>query len=297
MQTRVIALFTPDLIVDHATEYNEVGSKAPKHPHVVLKHTTSTQHFMITDRYVLFNLLKKCDPELKYDEFMQTVYDIPVGFEDRPSLVDMIQGYIDHSKVNGNLTIDVQTRDVGSNVAHIIEVYGNIVYGHYFHTTFDFIDANMLHDYEKAGVMKTEVDGVTYPMMTFVKTIAESWDEGGVSFASMKMTRFIINILSKRNRTLISGVVEYTNVNDKGESSYIQPDLVTEIQGWVHTIDAGLLQISLSRVDESLQRFVDDVNVTRKALSTKTGSTRLKNFYAKSNLQREHYRELLRESK
>ena len=283
-QTRVISLYTNDLTVVTACEYGEVGSRAPRHPNVVLEHTNTNLQLTITDRYVLFNFLKRCDPNLKYDEFMQTVYDIPVGFEDRPSLKDMIQGYINNAHT---LKIDVQTRGLNDKVSHIIEVYGNLVYGHYFHTTFDFIDANMLLDYEKAGVTKTEVDGITYPMMTFVK------DMGTYPCP----TKFIVNILSKRNRTIISGVVEYNDVNSNGESAYIQPDLNTELQGWVHTIEAGLLNISLSRIDERLQLFVDEVQVTKGALSTKTGSPRLKNFYAKSKLQRENYHEMLRECK
>ena len=302
-QTRLVTLYTDSLYVHSATEYNEVGSRAPKHPRVVLQtsQTTTGKTFDITNRYVLFNLLKRCDPTLRYDEFMQTVYDIPVGFEDRPSLKDIIKGYLENpipldGYENTRHNIDVQVIE-SRYMNHIVEVYDTNPYSSYFSTTYAFIGSNMLHDYTMMGVKTTKVDDISYPMMTFVKdTRMFTRTSNGVKNTPAQ-ARFIINILSRRNKTTITGKVEYIDINDNGENACIQPDLAREIKGWAHTIEAGLLNITLSEVDEKLTRFCEEVKVTRRMLSTKTGSARLRDFYEKNKLEREYYHELLRESK
>lgn len=302
-QTRLVTLYTDSLYVHSATEYNEVGSRAPKHPRVVLQtsQTTTGKTFDITNRYVLFNLLKRCDPTLRYDEFMQTVYDIPVGFEDRPSLKDIIKGYLENpipldGYENTRHNIDVQVIE-SRYMNHIVEVYDTNPYSSYFSTTYAFIGSNMLHDYTMMGVKTTKVNDISYPMMTFAKDARMFTRTSNGVKNTPAQARFIINILSRRNKTTITGKVEYIDINDNGENACIQPDLAREIKGWAHTIEAGLLNITLSEVDEKLTRFCEEVKVTRRMLSTKTGSARLRDFYEKNKLEREYYHELLRESK
>ena len=67
-----------------------------------------------------------------------------------------------------------------------------------------------------------------------------------------------------------------------------------ELVGWVHTLEAGLLNVILSNVDMDLCNFVKDANVmTAKQIKDMSGSGRLENFHDKNKLEREYYRKVI----
>ena len=268
-----VSLLLEGLYVDTAVEYGEVGSRAPKHPYVVLKKKMPTKmSYTISNRYVLYNFLRRCDPSLRYDAFMQTVYDIPVGYEGRPSLKDMISGYIENTE---RTSIDIQVKN-----GNVRQVTDDTTYSKYFESTFDFIRSNFLPDY-KMGTGSTKVGGKSYPLMTFFKTIDD------------KSLR--IKIVSLKGKTHITGsVVYWTNINEDSYVCSLQPVIPKELVGWVHTLEAGLLNVILSNVDMDLCNFVKDANVmTAKQIKDMSGSGRLENFHDKNKLEREYYRKVI----
>ena len=103
MVKRFVELVVADLEVQEAREYHDKGTKAQKHPYIRLRHLRkgggkSFPNYEIKDRYVMYRLLKSCDPSLAYDEMMQTLYHVSI--EERPPMQDILQGYIDHAETD-----------------------------------------------------------------------------------------------------------------------------------------------------------------------------------------------------
>lgn len=267
---KTITISTGNLYVDNALEYSEAGSRAPKHPLVELQYISNEAglptRYTITNRYVLFSLLRRCDPSLKYDEFMQTIYDIPIGFEDRPSFKDMINGYL-----GLNVVVDIETTST-----HITHVTDDNTYSEYFHTTFDFIQANFLPDYFKNSSCKIKVQGSWYPHMAFLKRV----DDRTIT----------IKILSRKGKTTITGSVSYFHP----DYATLQPIEPIVIPNWVHTIEASHLNNILTSVDERLVDYINEVTLDASSRRLMTGSGRLNDFNDKNKLEREYYFESLR---
>ena len=72
MAKRFVELEVPHLEVVEAREYHDKGTKAQKHPYIYLR--CKNYNYEIKDRYVMYRLLKSCDPSLNYDEMMETLY-------------------------------------------------------------------------------------------------------------------------------------------------------------------------------------------------------------------------------
>jgi hypothetical protein len=91
MAKRFVELGVADLEVVEAREYDDKGTKAQKHPYIYLRHLRAHFSLVIKDRYVMYRLLKSCDPSLAYDMMMQTLYHVSI--EDRPlTRMNMISG-------------------------------------------------------------------------------------------------------------------------------------------------------------------------------------------------------------
>ena len=76
--------------VTYAYEYQDIKYKTKLQPEIRL--FDGKNNYTITDRYILYRFLRCLDPELRYLDMMLTIYDM--GIDERPSLADIIQGYL-----------------------------------------------------------------------------------------------------------------------------------------------------------------------------------------------------------
>ncbi len=226
-----------DFVVLEAREYNSVKSNAKKHPFILLKHKGTSERFAITDRMVLFALLKRLDSDLTYSALMQTVYD---AMGQRPPLDTIIQGYLMSRRGEPEDVIDIhyhwtdKSSDADytyyyANINHIASTDSQSLY---YRSTYDFISGNFLPHYEQLGEPKVKIDGIEVPYMRFINYERESGT-------------IMINVLSHRNYTYVTGTV---NLNGKK----VQPKKMKILKGWTHLVEARILRSTLNEFEEEL---------------------------------------------
>jgi hypothetical protein len=265
MTSRYKSLSLKGLEVIEAREYNKVKYNSKKHPMVLFFHE-QTKEYKITDRYILFNFLRCIDPTIKYEEMMQTIYEVPPNH--RPPLSEILQGYIDSQP---KMKIDVW-HDKGLITNVVLSDTGS----KYLQTTYDFIDANYLEGYEKDGLPRISYKGRVYPYMRFTQDNV---------LRHTRLYKFRINILSVNNNTYIWGTVE----TPTGATMLVEK--YHRVVGWVHTIDAVELGDVLESIHTDLDKFSQDIlgklpeSIERKMMN----ADRLNDFHDKTKLQKEYY--------
>ena len=238
MVKRFVELVVADLEVQEAREYHDKGTKAQKHPYIRLRHLRkgggkSFPNYEIKDRYVMYRLLKSCDPSLNYDEMMQTLYHVSI--EDRPPMPDILQGYIDHAETD-RIGVWVERRkDYFDTILAVDNT--DFTMSHYFNSTLDFIGANYLPDFVKNSRTMT-MRGRQYPVMRFLK------HESGNRYS-------YIDILSCKNKTYIKGKVSVRRSGSMDDLLQFTPMKVFD--GLAHTLNAAELGAYLSRLSRSLE--------------------------------------------
>ena len=251
--------------VVEAREYLEIKNNAKKVPFILLKNKLNKRMYSISNRMVLFGLLKRLQPELTYKEFMQTVYD---AMGSRPPLGDIIQGYLWSREGEPEDVIDIHYKVVeDGNWDVITHIDSNDSQSLYYRNTYDFISANFLPHYYQGGEPKIKIDGLQVPYMRFISECG----------------KITINILSHRNKTSITGTITV-----QGRS--MQPLLIESIKGWTHLVDASWLGRKLSMFDEKLNEEltrVQDMNTKMLA-----DTTRVRSFKDKNKLERENWHTL-----
>ena len=239
MVKRFVELEVADLEVVEAREYDDKGTKAQKHPYIYLRlKKGNTKKYIIKDRYVMYRLLKLCDPSLNYDEMMQTLYHVSI--EDRPPMQDILQGYIDHAETD-RIGVWVLTLHRSNNSLEydLIQAVDNTDFtmSHYFNSTLDFINANYLPDFVSNSRTMT-MRGKQYPVMRFLK------HESGTRYS-------YIDILSCKNKTYIRGKVSVRRSGSMDDLLQFIPMKVFD--GFVHTLNAAELGAYLSRLTRTLE--------------------------------------------
>ena len=143
--------------VIEAREYQRYTVHAQLHPFVSLKE--GKNNFTITDRYILYRLLSRIDPELRYLDMMHTLYGMTI--EERPSIGDIIQGYL--TNYSGKIGVWIDDDE-------IVMVDGIETESRYHFTTMDYIGANFLPDYTRSTrSMKYGPKERYRPVMVFTK--------------------------------------------------------------------------------------------------------------------------------
>ena len=260
MAKRFVELEVPHLEVVEAREYHDKGTKAQKHPYIYLRHLRArngdNSFMVIKDRYVMYRLLKSCDPSLAYDMMMQTLYHVSI--EDRPPMQDILQGYIDHAETDriGVWIDDENEYDFGYSIIVAVD-NTDFTMSHYFSTTRDFIRANYLPDFIDNSRTMT-MRGKQYPVMLFTKM------EHDISWITPdKKIYTVIEILSCNNKTYIKGKVSVFPI----PSHKIPPSVIISsngrhnlqfipmkvFDGFVHTLHAAELGVYLSRLTRTLE--------------------------------------------
>jgi hypothetical protein len=273
MAKRFVELEVPQLEVVEAREYHDRGTKAQKHPYIYLRHLRArngdNSFMVIKDRYVMYRLLKSCDPSLAYDMMMQTLYHVSI--EDRPPMQDILQGYIDHAQTDriGVWVDDESEYDFGYSIIVAVD-NTDFTMSHYFNSTLDFINANYLPDFVSNSRTMT-MQGKQYPVMQFIKNV------GHVK------NNIIIEILSCNNKTYINGKIK---VGKKIAGVLMMYDLqflpMMVFDGFVHTLHATELGLYLSRLTRTLEYAATlDLSPVSGEFSD---SNRLKDWMEKSKL-------------
>ena len=248
MAKRFVELEVPHLEVIEAREYHDKGMKAQKHPYIYLR--CKNYKYEIKDRYVMYRLLKSCDPSLNYDEMMETLYHVSI--EERPPMQDILQGYIDHAQTDriGIWIDDENEYDFGYSVIVAVD-NTDFTMSHYFNTTLDFIQANYLPDFVTNSRTMT-MRGRQYPVMQFYKAIGRTDEEVMHDYTSHhqitlnEMPIIKIEILSCNNKTYITGKVSI----DKHDLQFLPMKV---FDGLVHTLRATDLGSYLPRLSRSLE--------------------------------------------
>ena len=279
MAKRFVELEVADLEVVEAREYDDKGTNAQKHPYIYLRlKKGNTKKYIIKDRYVMYRLLKLCDPSLAYDEMMETLYHVSI--EDRPPMQDILQGYIDHAQTDRIgvwlLTVHQFNYSLEYNLIQAVD-NTDFTMSHYFNSTLDFIRANYLPDFTTNSRTMT-MRGKQYPVMQFTKDI----------FGDI----ITIEILSCNNKTYITGK---NKVGKKIAGVLMMYDLqflpMMVFDGFVHTLHATELGAYLSRLTRTLEYVATHFNIAID-LSPESGefsdSNRLKDWMEKSRLDYEN---------
>lgn len=220
-----VELTLSECLVIEAKEYAQLKSESLKQPVVVFNNGKS--NFRITDRHILYALLRRIDPELRYLDMMQTLYDVSI--EDRPSMEDIIQGYLHHS----DKTIGVWVED-----EKIMSVESKGSESQYLDTTLDYIGANFFPNYTRSiRHMNAGSKGYSFPVMVFSKDNIK------------------IEILSHNQKTFIAG--RYKN-GDNNIFKWFQPRPVAFCPHWAHLIPHDSLSAMLEdfRVLDSMDELI-----------------------------------------
>ena len=282
MTKRFVELDVPYLKIIEAREYYDKGTKAQKHPYIYLG-CKNHYRYEIKDRYVLYRLLKSCDPSLAYDEMMQTLYHVSI--EDRPPMQDILQGYIDHAETDRiGVWIDDENEywnapdDYGYSIILAVD-NTDFTMSHYFSTTRDFIRANYLPDFTTNSRTMT-MRGKQYPVMQFTKM------EHDISWITPdKKIYTAIEILSCNNKTYITGKVSVFPIPSNGRHN-LQFTPMKVFDGFVHTLNAAELGVYLSRLTRTLEYAATlDLNPIHGEFSD---SNRLMDWVEKANLEYEN---------
>ena len=287
MAKRFVELEVPHLEVVEAREYHDKGTKAQKHPYIYLR--CKNYKYEIKDRYVMYRLLKSCDPSLAYDMMMQTLYHVSI--EDRPPMQDILQGYIDHAETDriGVWIDDENEYDFGYSIIVAVD-NTDFTMSHYFSTTRDFIRANYLPDFIDNSRTMT-MRGKQYPVMQFTKM------EHDISWITPdKKIYTVIEILSCNNKTYITGKVSVFPIPSNGRPFLHPPNNLQftpmkVFDGFAHTLNAAELGAYLSRLTRTLEYVATHFNIAID-LSPESGefsdSNRLKDWMEKSRLDYEN---------
>lgn len=270
-----------DFHVLEAREYYDVKSNAKKQPYILLKNKRNHRRYAITDRMVLFGLLKRLDSDLTYSEFMQTVYD---AMGHRPPLDVIIDGYLWSKEGEPEDIIDLHYRITSILPYDIItHVDSNDSQSLYYRSTYDFISANFLPHYLQLGEPKIIMqNGLEVPYMRFGSDKSGDGQDCGT---------IIINILSHRNSTYITGTIEI-------DGKKMQPVPMETIKGWTHLVEATTLRNVLTRFENALNSAVvmieekitneyDDWQKRHKMMSG--SSDRVRDFVNRNRLERENW--------
>ena len=276
MVKRFVELEVPHLEVVEAREYHDKGTKAQKHPYIYLR--CKNYKYEIKDRYVMYRLLKSCDPSLAYDMMMQTLYHVSI--EDRPPMQDILQGYIDHAQTDriGIWIDDENEYDFGYSIIVAVD-NTDFTMSHYFNSTLDFIQANYLPDFVTNSRTMT-MRGKQYPVMQFTKK------EHDISWITPdKKIYTAIEILSCNNKTYIKGKVSIFPIpsNSRHNLQFI-PMMVFD--GFVHTLHATELGAYLSRLTRTLE-YAATLDLSPES-GEFSDSNRLKDWMEKSRLEYEN---------
>lgn len=267
MAKRFVELEVPHLEVVEAREYHDKGTKAQKHPYIYLR--CKNYKYEIKDRYVMYRLLKSCDPSLNYDEMMETLYHVSI--EDRPPMQDILQGYIDHAQTDriGVWIDDENEYDFGYSIILAVD-NTDFTMSHYFNSTLDFIQANYLPDFVTNSRTMT-MRGKQYPVMQFIKSVGHS------------KNNIMIEILSCNNKTYINGK---NKIGKKIAGVLLMYDLqfllMKVFDGFVHTLHAAELGLYLSRLSRSLE-YAATLDLSPES-GEFSDSNRLKDWMEKSKL-------------
>ena len=276
MAKRFVELEVPYLEIVEAREYHDKGTKAQKHPYIYLR--CKNYKYEIKDRYVMYRLLKSCDPSLNYDEMMQTLYHVSI--EDRPPMPDILQGYIDHAQTDriGVWIDDENEYDFEYSVILAVD-NTDFTMSHYFSSTRDFIGANYLPDFVTNSRTMT-MRGKQYPVMQFSKM------EHDISWITPdKKIYTAIEILSCNNKTYITGKVSVFPIPSNGRHN-LQFTPMKVFDGFAHTLNAAELGVYLSRLTRTLEYAATlDLNPIHGEFSD---SNRLKDWMEKANLEYEN---------
>lgn len=276
MAKRFVELEVPHLEVVEAREYHDKGTKAQKHPYIYLR--CKNYKYEIKDRYVMYRLLKSCDPSLAYDMMMQTLYHVSI--EDRPPMQDILQGYIDHAETDriGVWIDDENEYDFGYSIILAVD-NTDFTMSHYFNSTLDFIRANYLPDFTTNSRTMT-MRGKQYPVMQFTKM------EHDISWITPdKKIYTAIEILSCNNKTYIKGKVSVFPIPSNGRHN-LQFTPMKVFDGFAHTLNAAELGAYLSRLTRTLEYAATlDLNPIHGEFSD---SNRLSNWMENSRLEYEN---------
>ena len=275
MVKRFVELVVADLEVQEAREYHDKGTKAQKHPYIRLRHLRkgggkSFPNYEIKDRYVLYRLLKSCDPSLAYDEMMQTLYHVSI--EERPPMQDILQGYIDHAETD-RIGVWVERRkDYFLTILAVDNT--DFTMSHYFNSTLDFIRANYLPDFATNSRTMT-MRGKQYPVMQFIKSVGHS------------KNNIMIEILSCNNKTYIKGKnIVGKNIAGVLLNYDLQFLLMNVFDGFVHTLHAAELGVYLSRLTRTLE-YAATLDLSPES-GEFSDSNRLMDWWDKSKLEYEN---------
>tara|TARA_A100001037_G_scaffold252912_1_gene237129 strand:- start:1024 stop:1914 length:891 start_codon:yes stop_codon:yes gene_type:complete len=275
MVKRFVELVVADLEVQEAREYHDKGTKAQKHPYIRLRHLRkgggkSFPNYEIKDRYVMYRLLKSCDPSLAYDEMMQTLYHVSI--EERPPMQDILQGYIDHAETD-RIGVWVERRkDYFLTILAVDNT--DFTMSHYFNSTLDFIRANYLPDFVSNSRTMT-MRGKQYPVMQFTKPCSST---NGLTYGC-------IEILSCNNKTYITAKLSLFPLPSKIRQN-LQFTPMKVFDGFVHTLNAAELGVYLSRLTRTLEYAATlDLSPVSGEFSD---SNRLMDWMEKANLEYEN---------
>ena len=275
MVKRFVELVVADLEVQEAREYHDKGTKAQKHPYIRLRHLRkgggkSFPNYEIKDRYVMYRLLKSCDPSLAYDEMMQTLYHVSI--EERPPMQDILQGYIDHAETD-RIGVWVERRkDYFLTILAVDNT--DFTMSHYFNSTLDFIQGNYLPDFVSNSRTMT-MRGKQYPVMQFTKPCSST---NGLTYGC-------IEILSCNNKTYITAKLSLFPLPSKIRQN-LQFTPMKVFDGFVHTLNAAELGVYLSRLTRTLEYAATlDLSPVSGEFSD---SNRLMDWMEKANLEYEN---------
>ena len=275
MVKRFVELVVADLEVQEAREYHDKGTKAQKHPYIRLRHLRkgggkSFPNYEIKDRYVMYRLLKSCDPSLAYDEMMQTLYHVSI--EERPPMQDILQGYIDHAETD-RIGVWVERRkDYFLTILAVDNT--DFTMSPYFNSTLDFIRANYLPDFVSNSRTMT-MRGKQYPVMQFTKPCSST---NGLTYGC-------IEILSCNNKTYITAKLSLFPLPSKIRQN-LQFTPMKVFDGFVHTLNAAELGVYLSRLTRTLEYAATlDLSPVSGEFSD---SNRLMDWMEKANLEYEN---------
>lgn len=228
MKSNFVELTPSECVVIDAREYARVKHATPMHPVITLNDGKS--NYEIRDRYILYSFLNQLDPELQYLDMMHTIYEVSI--EERPSLGDIIQGYLHNTPTE---KISMWMED-----GKIVLVERSETMSQHFVTNLDFIGANFLPDYTRSmRQMQSGSKAFTFPVMVFSKDNIK------------------IEILTHNQKTFIAGRYK------KGDDNiylWVQPRPVGFCPRWAHLIPHDFLSKMLEdfRVLESMDELTKD---------------------------------------
>tara|TARA_R110002020_G_scaffold41190_1_gene121436 strand:+ start:1239 stop:2069 length:831 start_codon:yes stop_codon:yes gene_type:complete len=249
-----------DVTVLEAREYKDKGGAARKHPFVELYYDKN--NYIIEDRYILYRLLRVCDDSLRYEEMMQTLYDVTV--EQRPNMKSILQGYFDHSedKVAGAWW---SSRGIAPTIINVELV--NTLSQHY-DTTLEFIGRNYLRDFTRHSRFMT-VRREMHPVMCFIKD------------------RLRIEVISYDNRTEIVGRYVLWDENEN-EVGFVQQRVKTTYPSWAHLIPSHELTRMINAQAQQSFTFIERLRGNYDL----GDSCRLHGWDDRNKLERENYTDL-----